>query len=249
MSALRDFQQVFAQALLEPSPAAQAQFGAGLAVYQNTVAKGLVDVLRANFPTVLRLIGDECFDAVALCYAHEQPPRQPSLALYGAGFAEFVRATAPAQLMYLFSVAQLDRLWTEAHFAADAPVLLAASLAELSPQQLGAQTLQLHPATRFGCFPYSAVTVWRANRPSEPLQELDISDADEAVLITRPHGQVHIQPLSMAGYEFIRNLQLGANLAAAAAAMLAVDAHADIAASLALLLQAGAFCAKTNNEE
>jgi hypothetical protein len=49
MSALREFQHSFAGALLD-SHAAHAPFGAGFSVYRNTVMKGLLDVLRANFP-------------------------------------------------------------------------------------------------------------------------------------------------------------------------------------------------------
>ncbi len=252
MSALREFQRSFAQAILEPHTTSGNRFGAGLAVYRNTVAKGLVDVLRANFPTVVRLTGDEWFDAVALCYARDQLPAQPSLALYGASFPDFLEQTLAGRLPYLSSVAGLDRLWTEAHFAADASTLQAQQLALLSAQQLGTQKLLLHPATRFMRCANSAVTIWRANRPpAAPPNELEVADANEAVLITRPHGQVHIESLSLVGYEFLLHLRAGNTLGAAADALLAVDASSDIATLLATLLVAGTFSASgiTTNEE
>lgn len=239
MPALREFQRDFAQALLRPNAQARVQFGAELAVYQNTVAKGLVDVLRANFPTVVRLVGDEWFDAAALQYAHEYLPDQPALALYGAAFPKFLKTE---QLPYLSAVASLDRFWSEAHFAADAPTLQARQLAVLSPQALSEQQLQLHPAARCMRCPHSAVTIWRANRPPAiPPEALEVADADEAVLITRPQGQVHIEPLSLAGHEFLLRLQASDTLGEAANMLLATDTSIDVAALLAMLLNAGAF--------
>ena len=37
----------------------------GFAVYRNTVLKGCIDALQANYPTVARLVGDEWFRAAA----------------------------------------------------------------------------------------------------------------------------------------------------------------------------------------
>ncbi|TFW17442.1 HvfC/BufC N-terminal domain-containing protein, partial [Duganella callida] len=96
----------------------------GFAVYRNTILKGCADNLAANFPTVLRLVGEPWFHAAALDYARAAPPVEVSLIDYGHDFPAFLAALAPAaELPYLAGVAQLDRLWLAAHTAADAPTL------------------------------------------------------------------------------------------------------------------------------
>jgi len=245
MPALTAFQQTFAQGLLNPESTLREHFGVGFSVYQNTVAKGLVDVLRANYPTVEQLVGAQWFDSAALQYAHEHLPTQPALALYGEHFAAFI--AAPAQLHglhYLSSVALLDRLWTETHFAADASVLTAASLQTIAPEQLPTLNLRWHPALRVAWLPNSAASIWQHNRPpASPPEEFAISDVEEGLLFTRPHGAVIALPVHRAEYEFLQQLAAGLTLGDAATAVLEQHGDADIASMLAKLIQAGAFAA------
>jgi hypothetical protein len=249
MPALAEFQSEFARALQHPDATLSNQYGVGLAVYQNTVMKGLVDVLRANYPTVEQLVGAEWFASVALRYAREHLPRQPALALYGASFPAFIDAPARAQgLHYLTSVAALDRLWTEAHFAADAPALMAASL-QLAPEQLQALELQWHPATCVAWVPHSAVTIWQHNRPpASPPEGLAVDDIEQGLLLTRPHGGVVALAINRAEHDFLQHLRAGLALGEAAMATLQQHPDTDIAATLARVIQAGAFAALDNIE-
>jgi Putative DNA-binding domain len=61
---LADFQDDFVHALLATPDNMQPNLSTltrqpGFAVYRNTVMKGCIDALQANFPTVLRLVGEE----------------------------------------------------------------------------------------------------------------------------------------------------------------------------------------------
>ena len=121
---LRAFQDAFAQALQtgvtrDPTLAAlMAQ--PGFSVYRNTVTKGCVDALVANYPTVARLVGDDWFRAAAAVFVRQNPPRCPMLVSYGDAFPDFLATFEPAaELPYLADVALLDRFWIEAHVAAD----------------------------------------------------------------------------------------------------------------------------------
>mgnify|MGYP000920526237 CR=1 FL=1 len=122
----------------------------GFAVYRNTVAKGCIDALQANYPAVHALVGTDWLRAVAHAFVHQHPPSDGRLMDYGAGFAEFLEGFGPAaSLPYLGAVARLDRCWTEAHLAADAPALQAAWLAQQAPEALALLRLHPHPATRW----------------------------------------------------------------------------------------------------
>ena len=174
MSELGEFQKAFSRALLdEPG---SVELGAGLNVHRNTVLKGLIDALEANYPTVARLVGREWFRACAAEYARRQPPRSAALVLYGETFSSFLSQFEPAaELPYLPEVARIDRLWIEAHTAAD-------------------------EVTRFGWFEHSAVAIWIHQRSADPQSELEVDDTAEGIVLTRPVGAVEYQRLDRAEY-------------------------------------------------
>ena len=249
MSALAEFQTRFSAALLgtrmdEIEGVARQP---GFQVYRNTVVKGLIDVLQANYPAVERLVGADWFQAAAKVYALQNLPREAPLALYGADFPRFLQSFEPAaSLPYLSGVAQLDRWWSEAHFARDEACLEASELSLLTVTELGNLQLSLHPATRFGLLQHSAVTIWQCNRPPAVAPDsLEVDDSEEAVLITRPHGAVQTLRLAPNGLQFLQLIDSGASLNAAATQVLQTDDRADIAALLAQLLNAGALTATT----
>ena len=89
--ALTSFQDAFAHALREPD-AARADVAAimtqpAFAVYRNTVMKGCIDALQANYPAVARLVGEEWFRAAAAIHVREALPADPALLRYGANFS------------------------------------------------------------------------------------------------------------------------------------------------------------------
>ena len=227
------FQDRIARALLAPEQPAPPAF----AVYRNTVMKGCIDALQANFPAVARLVGEEWFRAAAALYARGHAPRVPMLLEYGVEFGAFLKAFEPAaEMPYLPAVAALDRYWTEAHIAADEPVLDAGALAALGPEQLGALRLRPHAAARWAWFGLPAYTVWSRNRAESPATS-DIKWEGEGALLTRPADAVRWMPLDAPACAFLDACARGERLAQAAATV----PEAGLAALLASLLEAGAF--------
>lgn len=249
-SPLAAFQDAFAQALLADTetgagpPIAALAAQPGFAVYRNTVLKGCIDALQANYPAVVRLVGDEWFRAAAAVYARENLPSHPTLLDYGAGFAGFLDRFAPAaELPYLADVARLDRLWSEAHVAADAPLLDPTGLAALTPEAMALVRLQLHPAVRWRWFGESPIhSIWSRSRAGDgTIGEVDW--LGEGALLTRPFGEVLHCPLEQAGAAFLDACAAGESIEAAVLAALDNDPGADFPALLARLLEAGAFSA------
>lgn len=238
----------FLQALLgerSDHPAVAAlQVQAAFAVYRNTVLKGCIDALMANYPTVHRLVGSTWMQSVALQFARQHLPTQASLIAYGEGFAGFLaRLPSIQELPYLPGVAQLDRDWTEAHLAADQPTLEPAMLhAALAAGQ--DVRLLVHAAARWHWDAHHPVhTIWDANRgetanesaPCAPLWR------GEGTLLTRPHGQVQWQALSHGGWRFMQACRARSSISQAAAQALLTEPGLDIAGMLGELLRAGAF--------
>lgn len=246
MSALADFQDAFAAALLAPESAdasVRALVGQpGFAVYRNTVAKGCIDALEANFPAVARLVGEEWFRAAAAVFARGRLPDAPMLALYGDAFPDFLAAFEPArELPYLAAVARIDRLRSEAHAAADAAPLDPAALARRSPAALAGCRLVPHPAARWAWFEDTpAPTIWaREHAPGGDRTE--IAWRSEGILLTRPRDAVGHGFVGKAGCAFLDACAAGARIDEAAADALAAEPDADLSALMAQFLAAGAF--------
>jgi hypothetical protein len=239
---MNGFQASFAQALL----AGEAQCGLfaqpGFAVHRNTVLKGCVDALEANFPTVCRFVGRDWFRAAALAYARAQPPQDSRLLAYGdEGFAAFLQALpTTADWPWLAGVAHADGLWRACHRANDASVLPAQALARFTPEALAARVLRLHPATRWAWFEdHPVASLWSHERAGEPVPA-SLAWHGEGLLLTRAAGAVQWQQLPRAGCAFLAACAAGRPLGEAAQQALADDPETALAPVLPPVLRAGA---------
>lgn len=230
----REFQQVFGAMLAAPERVGDPAMGRALRIHRNTAGKAARDALFANFPVVAALVGDDAFAACASAYVGETPPREARLCLYGDRFPASVAAwKAFDEASYLGDVASLERLVVEALFAADAPVLDPAALAEgMDPEA----PLTWHPATRVATLPTPAASLWLAHQSGAAADALEtIVWEPERVLITRPEDAVQVTAIGAPTHAFLA----GTSLADAAAR--AAGAGGDVAAIFASLLGAGAF--------
>lgn len=181
------FQALFARALSTPGD----DFGGqrGFAVYRNTSAKAVLDALRANYPVVLRLLGQSEFDRLALAYAQRCPPTSPVLADYGARFADSY-TDFDADRPFIPDVARIDRLWTEAHCASDAFPMSADAIVSLAHDRLMSRRISVHPASRYRWFEMPAPSIWIAHRDDVSLSEIAVDWQPEGILLTRISGVV-----------------------------------------------------------
>lgn len=246
MPELAIFQDAFATALRTGAALEgygdPARLQPGLSVYRNTIFKGALDALAANYPTVERLVGRDWFCGSANAYLEIGWPHEPSLVAFGEFYPDFLLGFAPAEeLPYLPGVARLDRWWTEAHVAPDAPVLGAEALAQRAPEALLETRLRLHPSVRFGWFTQPSPTIWRLNRPFLDADDAKVVSRAEGALLARPHGRVEAMVLDPAGFAFLDTCHRGGTAGAAAVAALAVDPEADLPRRIAEFISLGAF--------
>lgn len=246
-SPLARFQDAFAHALFaarEPVAPCVAALVAqpAFAVYRNTVMKGCIDALQANFPAVVRLVGEDWFRAAAAEFVAHEPPAEPSLLAYGDGFPDFLQGFPPAaDLPYLAGVARLDRLWTQAHAAADAPALERSALSGIDPETLARAVLHPHPAARWAWFADAPIhAIWSRNREATAVAG-EIAWSGDGALLTRPRDVVLWRALEEPGCRLLDACAQGCTVAQAADACLDLDPDADLARLLGELLDAGAF--------
>jgi hypothetical protein len=240
----------FARALLDPArpvpwdvadPAGHAD-PLRFAIHRNTVSAALTGALEARYPTVLRLVGEAFFRAMARAFAAIDRPRSPLLHDYGTGFPDFVAGFGPADAVpYLADVARVDDAWMRAYVAADADPLALDRLAALDPEALAASSLVPHPATSLVVSPHPAGSVWIANR-ADPVGRVD-DWRGEGVLVVRPDASVDVHVLPACDVAFAAAVLAGRPLAEAATA--ATDPAFDFGRALVGLVSAGAFVAVT----
>ena len=218
---LASFQRAFADALMADGQAAPPFRTQAFAVYRNTSACGAVEALRAAYPTVDMLVGEEMFTQVALDYRREHPPTGPVLSDYGPNFAAFLaRQPWICELPYLADVARLDWLWLGAFLAQDAAAM---------PRSFTGETrIALHPATRFAWLSTPAMTIWLAHRDPCGLTELDPAWVEEGALFTRPGLDVRAELIDPAFHHLLIVFVTPASVGDAVSTVTAAFPQADV---------------------
>lgn len=213
----------------------------GVDVYRNTTLAGSIDALAAAYPTVLKLTGEVWFRVAAVEYVRGAPPTRPSLVDYGDAFPAWLERFPPAaDTPYLGSIARIDRLWWEAHFAPDADSLAGQAFAGLSEDDLGALGLELHPGVRFADFGQTVVSLWLAQQFPSPSAFM-LAHKREFVLISRPGRHVDLTAIGPGEHAFFTACVNGRSLLEAAEAALTRAPEANLPTIIAFGLEKGAF--------
>jgi hypothetical protein len=250
MRSLAERQADFGDALLDPArPTPCGLIGPDgelsprrFAVYRNNVSVALVGALEANFPSTCRIVGEEFFRAMARTYALSEPPVSSMLFDYGAGFADFIAAFAPAApLPYLADVARIERAWTEAYHAPEARPLNPALLSNISDDEAAHLCFRLHPSVRIVRSHFPALTIWRMNVADGVPEPVDLDAGGEDAMIVRPEAEVEVRSIPAGAAEFIASLAEGHTLVEATKSALCAASSFDLAANLTALLSAGIF--------
>lgn len=212
-------------------------------VYRNNVTVSLIDALAATYPAVQRITGVDFFRAMARAHVRETPPTSPLLFEYGRGFPDFVEGYEFAQAMpWLADTARIERAWLDSYHAADASPLSAEELGRMPLERLADVVFKPHPATRIVRSRYAAVTIFVANRGTQPIGLINAADPEDA-LITRPSFDVAVRRFPAGAASLIEELMAGIPLGVAAATAQARHPDFDLVSNIAGMIEAGAFTA------
>jgi len=209
------------------------------AVYRNNVTVALSDALRASFPVLRKLLGDENFDQLAPLFARAHPPSSPVMMFYGTEMPGFLEGFVPLQhIGYLPDIARLELAMRHAYHAADSAVLPPEKLGSLSPEALLASTLTLAPAVQLVSSDWPLFDIWRYNTIAGASKPQAIA---QSVLITRAEFDPAPHPLDAAQTAWIQTIQTGKTIEEAQDTALAKSSDFDLSPLLTVLLQHGAL--------
>lgn len=212
-------------------------------VYRNNVTVSLTEALMDTYPTVLALVGEEFFRAMAPVFIAAHPPTSACLFEYGGEFGAFLDAFEPTQsLPYLGDIARLEFAWLKAYYAKDQTPLDPADLQQIAPDALTNVTFTLHPACQILTSQHPVYDIWAAHKQPDIAQAMaNISSQGQDCLITRPRWDVTVTALPGGGTAFITQLAQGTTLAQAAEIAAEQSDSFDFAQNLGGLLETGAL--------
>lgn len=194
----------------------------GLKAYKTNGHAAAERALRAAYPVVTQVLGDESLAALARALWHAHPPSQGDLACWGGDLPRFAAvsdqlATEP----YLPDLARLEWALHRAAFDADAEADWP-SLALLSTQPFESLHLRLAPGTQVLRSAWPVVSLYLAHAEAGAAPEALAHAGDklrasvaEAALVWRPGWQPRVRELDLAEADFVLALQAGASLAEA----------------------------------
>lgn len=246
MPALRDLQERFAAAvvtadagaiaggIIDDAPGAAAR----LAIYANHYRITLIDALAATYPVVAMLVGDDFFRAAARRFVMTQPPAQPCLFEYGAGFATYLASLPEAAgVAYLPDVASLE--WAlHAALHAPEPVDAELNVEEGAAPATSDPRIALHPSCQLVCSDYPVDRIWQVHQvPCDDREPVDLAAGVVRLLVHRTGDDAAFVRLSPADAAFVARLLSNDSLAGAMAAAQAIKASFDPTPLLAALIE------------
>ena len=180
-------------------------------IYKDTIFENLTSSLRITFPSIWRLIGDDCAKGVALAYSYNSKNLQFRYQLneFGNEFPEFLQIfPSTKDLLYLPDVARLDLLRSKSYAACNQKNISTDKIEEFFTK--GDQN---------GKFIFnSSVFLMQSNFDLNSLQnmlnntqinQINITDKSSFIMVNRLHGKIETLFLSEKEWEFLYKINQG----------------------------------------
>lgn len=253
VAALDAQQRLFASALLDHKvehallPVFQGKVEARqprLALYRGNLSATWSKTLRAAYPVLHALVGNEFFDGMARQYGKLTPSSSGDLNCMGEQLAGFLAVFEPAKdYPYFPEMARLEWACHQAYFAGNRPLLAPTDLARLAPPVLEQTMFAMHPGFQLFRSDWAVAELWLAHQSDSdhdfPAQMACVNHA----MVVRPHWKSHIVLLVPAAYAGLRVLHSGGTFGQALDAAFDVDPDFDVGFHLQHWLQHGVFSA------
>jgi hypothetical protein len=213
-----------------------------IAVYRNNVREGFLSAMRAAYPVVAQLAGDDWFAQRAHAYREDFPSRSGNLHYAGKDFPGFLsEQLRSGPYEYFADVARLEWAYQEVLVAAEHDPLDIAALGNVAPEDYASLIFATHPAARVVASDYPVLAIWKAHQPTSPAssQPLRLDSGPSRVLLIRRDDHVEMRELCAADCALLQTLMSRATLGDAVDAAVAVDAATNVAACLSRIVSLG----------
>jgi hypothetical protein len=186
-----------------------------LNIYRNNVKLSLRNALKAVYPVIHKLVGEEFFNAMANNYIVKHPSRSGNLHDFGNQLSNFISGFTPAsELVYLPDVAKLEWAYHYVFHAKNGQAFDIEKLQQVDTANYGKLCFKLSPACQLVSSSYPIVRIWQANQDQteSPGAEINASNSislDEGktfLLVLRKGLDIEFQTLSPCEFNFLEAL-------------------------------------------
>jgi hypothetical protein len=156
-----------------------------IGIYRYAYRARLANALRANYPALARMIGEEEFRTLAVAYARAHPSRHFSIRWHGHALAEHLPAGPLADL------ARMEWAIAEAFDAPDAAALDAERLAGVPVERWADLPLALHPSVEVLALQWAVEGPWERLRHDGDVGPQEIERRQHALVVWRKNLDAH----------------------------------------------------------
>ncbi len=211
-----------------------------MSIYRNGFFKSCQSALKANFPSVLNLLGDEYFSQIARVYVQNYPPKKSTLIGYGEdNFTEFLSETI-TDLPYLKNFALLDLYWLKSLNSKESTVWDSESVTQMASENvdLSQVPVSLVASSYIVTTDYPVLSTWALLKQGDGLtKHIKLAQEEESILIWRCSGEVRVRVLDKLDLVLLQSLATGTKLETATLNALEIDKNFDISEYFSELLQ------------
>ena len=231
-----------------------------LSVYRNGFIRASVSALEGNFPSLVKLWGEDYFSQVGASYVKLTPPSSATLIGYGfdvsdncdaetsLSFIKHLQQNLPdviEQYPYVPDLCRLDQAWLESLNENGESFLTLPAVQEMIAQgvDLAELPLRLVDSSRIVNLEFELFELWGQLRfgdtqTDQEEQKIELNAQDNSVIFWQMDLQVQAKPLSAIEAVFMQSLKQSADFDTASSQAMAIDDTFDISTLFAELLTA-----------
>lgn len=183
-------------------------------VYAEMYWLRLRDVLRAEFPQVRAVLGDEDFDVLAAKYLRAHPSTHPSLDWLGQHLAHFLRERPVEGAPFLADLAALEFARNQVFIAPDSPVASRDALTRVTPETAATTRFTLTHAVQVLSLEHDVRALFRAQADGASWRDVEIARQPTALVVFRQGFEVFHDAVSAEEASALRLALSGATLPA-----------------------------------
>jgi hypothetical protein len=221
MHSLREMQRAFARSVLsdDGAPLAGLIHRDGInpeervRIYRNNNRLGLLAALRASYPVVARLGGDDWFAQSVRRYQRACPPHCGDLQWAGHRYPQFLSAElGDGEHDYFADVAALEWAHQEVLVAAETAAVDPAALRDCAVDDYGRLVFAPRAELRLVRSRYPIHAIWRAHQTEARDFTVDLAAGASHVLVIRRRDHVELRELAPATHALLARLCEGRSL-------------------------------------
>lgn len=225
-----------------------------LSVYRNGFIRASASALESNFPTLVKLWGNDYFGQLAGAYVNVAPPVSATLIGYGftdsfdtsnLSFIDFLQQHA-AELIgnypYALDLCQLDQAWMQTlNENGDDFLTLEVVQGVISRgEDLSELPMALVDSSKIVDLKFEIFELWGQLRfgETEENQKIELKAQKNAIIFWQNNLQVQAKPMSAVETAFMKSLKQNADFDEATSEALSLDKDFDVSTLFAELLNA-----------